>query len=59
MYNICKNFSRSTDETNTSEEGQLDFLVNHNGTLQPVAKLTYDDLNIVLIIGLRRFGSWK
>jgi len=34
------------DETNASEEGQLDFLVNHNGTLQPVAKLTYDDLNI-------------
>lgn len=34
------------DETNSSEEGQLDFLVNHNGTLQPVAKLSYDDIEI-------------
>lgn len=34
------------DETDASEEGQIDLMVNHNGTLQAVTKLTYDDIQI-------------
>ena len=34
------------DETNGSEEGRIDLYVNHNGTLQAISKLTYDDIQI-------------
>lgn len=34
------------DETDGSEEGRLNVYVNHNGTLQSVANLTYDDVQI-------------
>ena len=38
--------AEAADETNSSEEGRLDFYVNHNGTLQAISKLTYDDIQI-------------
>lgn len=38
--------AEADDETDGSEEGRLDFYVNHNGTLQAISKLTYDDVQI-------------
>lgn len=36
----------ATDVTDISEEGQLNISVNHNGILQNVAQLSYDDIQI-------------
>ena len=38
--------AEADDETDSSEEGRLTLLVNHNGTLQAVTNLTYDDVQI-------------
>lgn len=38
--------AEAVDTTSTSEEGEVHVLVNNNGTLQLVSKLSYDDIQI-------------